>query len=91
MMILFFLGEDFFEPSPIRFPCHLWRWNEIDSIDLAEEFVIVLPKALKNSTFGSTIGYFQEKSKKLSVIFAVSKKKGPFVLDFSVINDTKIE
>jgi hypothetical protein len=33
----------------------------------------------------------QEKSKKLSVIFAVSKKKGIFVLDFSVINDAKIE
>lgn len=33
----------------------------------------------------------QEKSKKLSVIFAVSKKKSIFVLDFSVINDTKIE
>ena len=33
----------------------------------------------------------QEKSKKLSVIFAVSKKKSTFVLDFGVTNDTKIE
>jgi hypothetical protein len=35
--------------------------------------------------------YFAGKEQKLSVIFAVSKKKGIFVLDFSVINDTKIE
>jgi len=54
--------------------------------------VIVLPKALENSTFGSNIGIFcRKRAKKLSVIFAVSKKKGTFVLDFSVINDAKIE
>ena len=35
--------------------------------------------------------YFAGKEKKISVIFAVSKKKSTFVLDFSVINDIKIE
>jgi len=34
---------------------------------LTEEIVIVLPKALKNSTFGSTIGIFCRKRAKNSV------------------------
>ena len=67
--ILIFLGEYFFEPSPIRFPCHLWRWNEIDGVDLTDEIVIVLPKALKNSTFGSNIGIFCRKCKKRHTIY----------------------
>ena len=74
--ILIFLGQYFFEPSPIRFPCHLWRRNEIDSIDLAEESVIVLPKVLFFECFRKQYRHIlQEKSQKLSVIFAVSKKK----------------
>ena len=52
----------------------------------------MLPKVLFLPAFGSTIGIFSgKKSKKLSIIFAVSKKKSTFVLYFSVINDTKIE
>ena len=33
----------------------------------------------------------RKRSKKLSILFAVSKKKSTFVLDFRVINDTRIE